>query len=255
VTTRLIILASLLVSVANANAAHAAAAETPAAPTLASPENLPDVTSDEATYVDRILNIFIDPNLFSTLISDGVTQAMTMEFNKTDDGKELMAQHPQLIERLDSKTRAIVIPLVVDNLPSLRGQVGKLLSARLNVEQLKATADLFETKTGRALYSMGAKAGMQDGLTGEKTKLPTGQVAGAIEKEDMQELLRFGSTGASKKFDAMGSEMEALSMQWAGELIAGKQEQFQMLGMETTLDYFKELETKGKPNKQPNKTQ
>jgi hypothetical protein len=190
--------------------------------------------------LDALLDLLADGALLREVMFAGVDQEMGNLGATDPEMGKLFAEHPGLDKHLALRTKEVLGRLMDSGLPELRSRISALITSEMNPAQIAASARFFSTPSGRALYRLGAMKGMEAELKSKGSRADISQVEAMrqVRKEDIPALLAFGKSGASKVFEQLGPQMEAVSTQWGEALTKGHESELETAGAEAVLEFL-----------------
>lgn len=193
----------------------------------------PSVPAEEEQAARRVAQALINDKQ----ILDVVAQSVDVRLQQDSKMKDLISANPGITSHVAEYVRTHVGAVLTAELPSLREEVSRYFASKMTLAQLIATADTFESPTGRKLLQLGMDSAVNNPDL-EVDDIPSADVMRSIDSKDIPIMLKFDKSGAAKVFETNGSEFQGMTDRWFEQMGGKYGERFEEIGAEAIVDYF-----------------
>lgn len=211
-------------------AACAAPVAVHAAPMIAHP----------AENIDRLLDQLLPEQAMIDLVRKAFEAAFDQEMRGDPALAKVYADNPGLREHISAAVLPELIRSVRTELPSLRKELGTIISTGLSPVEVSDVADFFGSATGMRLRDtvhreMGANP------MGDQAALEQAAVAkfmATVTQADMAVLMEFGTSSAAGKMQTINPRIAQASAAWGQRVAAQNDGRYRQLATAATAEFL-----------------
>ncbi len=185
-----------------------------ALPTQAAMGAVPPGIAEESLDLRTILDALVGPAVIMPGVRVQVDAAVGDLMTRDSKVDHALKTNPALKAALIDRATARYQSMVQDRLPALQTPLGRLFNNAMTAAQLKATARMMSSPTGKRVFGvMFTQLFSTNAEESEMKELSDAEVTAMINENDIPVFLAFSQTGADKKFEKVMDSIDSIEDQ------------------------------------------
>lgn len=190
---------------------------------------------------DRLVAVMLSDEAMLDVAGRSFNYGMEKQLVADPATQKLYAANPGMKEHVGTQLRAEFLKVMKRELPSLRGEVSRLIQTDMTAVEIGAARTFLESPTGRKMAaqmyrSIGDKP---DQSQEQMQQAAMASLMGSLTPEDYPALMAFGANPAAQKMQALNPKITAASAAWSSRLVAANEARMKTLAAQSAADFLK----------------
>ena len=193
------------------------------------------------TEADRLVGVMLGDAAMTDVASRSFTYGMEQQLAGDPATQKMYAANPGMKEHVAGQVRAEFLKVMKGELPTLRGDVSRLIQADMTAGEIAEARTFLESPTGRKVAaqmyrSIGDKP---DQSQEQMQQAAMASLMGSLTPEDYPALMAFGGSPAAQKLQTLNPKITAASQAWSARLIAANEARMKTLAAQSAAQFLK----------------